>query len=442
MEVSIEDESKARGKWEGPADYKAKSDALLSYSYTESLYDVKSPFSLTIAPKADKNRLTWLDKIAPMDLVFIEEFGKVRYCGLVHQVRYSARMGQDGPSRSIVVSGNGFGGLLESFQLLMNMQFWMGKIPESANAKIEEKILAADSSYGEVMKLFYDDFMEIIATKLEGLTQSAIQGLLRKYLDMANLAPSFKTGIPLAVGLYQPGINNIWDMWRRIMPVPYGELFGRWDNSAYKVFARQAPFDADDWSKLDCVAIHPLALTGYDVGVDDSEIYSAFVATAPSLGFTETTAFVVDSADDARRPVIVSEPKWMRYGYRPLVISVKYLNRDAADTKTGDVATALHAAAEKAANWYKNNDTMLSGSISLISIDDKNYMTYPVVGNKVSFLGGEFYVEQVERKWAYGDSPRTSLKVTRGYMYDQSGNATGPIRELGKKITGIEVTNA
>jgi hypothetical protein len=61
-----------------------------------------------------------------------------------------------------------------------------------------------------------------------------------------------------------------------------------------------------------------------------------------------------------------------------------------------------------------------------------------MVGEKAKFLGGEFYIEEIERGWSYGDSPRTVLTVTRGYMYGSNGSPSGQIKNLGKRLLDFE----
>lgn len=436
-EVSQDDKDKAKSKADPPKAYGAFSDAMLSYSYTESLYNVDSPFSLTLTPEEDTAGLTWIDKIALMDLVSISEFGAVRYVGLVHQVRYSARMGQDGPSRTIMISGNGFGELLKSFGLVMDPRLWLGKIAELENNKLKAEG-TADSGVKQLMDRFYENFMTIVTKKPDGsTTQASMQKLLERYIDKGDVAKTYKTTRPVVAGLYQQGVNNIWDMWSRIMPAPYCELFGRWDSGSekYKIYARQAPFEAADWAGLkpDKVDIPAIVLTDYDVGYDDSEVYTAFFATASTMGITESMSMV---NDDYKIKVPIDEDKWRKYGYRPLTTDIRFLKRDAE--KASGIPVALEEISGRMKKWYSKNDEFLSGTISFVSIDDKDVMLYPVVGSKVGFLGGEFYVEQIERKWSYGDSPRTNLKVTRGYLYTSSGAPSKAIENLGKRLKEME----
>lgn len=415
----------------------AEADALLSYSYTESIVSVDSPFSMSVLPEMDKNGLTWLDKISKMDLVFIEEFGKVRYCGVVHQVRYSARMGQDGPSRSVVISGNGFGHLIASFQLVMNYHLWVnGADAETASKQL---ILELESKAGRklkaTLKTIYDNFIKLVTVPDSGTMNYGVKVLIDNYLDLdKGMSDSIESWYDLAIGLYHVGENNIWQIWQSIIPPPLYELFGRWDceSGKYVIFARQAPFDASDWAALKSTAVHPLVLTDYDMGSDDSEVKTFYYGQMPGSELDTNQTLALDSYEHTRAS---DKDKWPKYGFRPMEITFRFFNRASTDTSTEKV---LEKAAKTLYNWYHANDEFLNGSISLISIDDTAVMEYPKIGDKLSFIGGEFYVEETERSWKYGDSPRTKLTVTRGYIYDTDGSLKGPVKNLGKRLLEFE----
>jgi hypothetical protein len=58
----------------------------------------------------------------------------------------------------------------------------------------------------------------------------------------------------------------------------------------------------------------------------------------------------------------------------------------------------------------------------------------------LDFLGGEFYIDEIQRRWTYGGSPVSELKVIRGYVYKQNGMYSGPIKNIGKKLKEFEET--
>jgi hypothetical protein len=212
-----EEKSKAKERWIDPQDYNAFSDALLSYSYAESRQSVDSPFTLSLTPEEDLNGLTWLDKIAPFDLVYIEEWGKVRYCGIVHRVRYSARMGE-GPERTIMVEGNGFGELLKIFHLVLDIKLFINNPDEIDNIMAKSEFISkADTSLEAAMLFYYNHFKAITLEKNN--KQSVLSLLIEEKISL-KVDKNCTTLLPICQSMYQMGVNTLWDIFRKIVPDP------------------------------------------------------------------------------------------------------------------------------------------------------------------------------------------------------------------------------
>ena len=94
-----------------------------------------------------------------------------------------------------------------------------------------------------------------------------------------------------------------------------------------------------------------------------------------------------------------------------------------ADPGTGD---RLHKLNKKLRSWFGNMDKKYSGSITMATDLSKDM---PQAGEKVQFLGGEFYVVDSEHTWNFGGSPETKITLDRGGDY-----SSGEFLEL-KDIT-------
>jgi hypothetical protein len=235
-------------------------------------------------------------------------------------------------------------------------------------------------------------------------------------------------------------VNTIWDIWRKIVPNPLFEIFGKWDplfgkrgEGKYTIIARQCPFEPADWGKLTKFPIDPLVITDYSVGYDDSEVSTYFYATASSLGITNNMALIVDNFKNTHE---IDRDKWKKYGYRPLSVELSFLKRDEMDANT--INSNLGAISRTLARWYGKNDDFLSGNISMMSWDKTGVSDYYSVGNRIQFLGGEFYLPEVQRKWTYGGPLTVGVKITRGYQYDGNGNYKSPIKNVGKRLKEME----
>jgi hypothetical protein len=408
---------------------------MVGYSFEESISDVNAPFSITLLPTIDKDGQTWVDKIAPMDLVFFEEFGKVRYCGLVSEIRYIAQMSDNGPSRSIVVQGGGFGKLLEDFKLVMEYHLWLaGPDADTASKILLNEILAAGRNMRNVLVTIYRNFMLLTTLGADGASSAGIKALIDRYVDInSGISENLEAWYDMTISLYQSGVNDIWSIWKGIIPAPLYELYGKWDSDTqkYKIIARLTPFDADDWQKLESTTLNPNLLTDYSVGRDNSEVRTFFFATMP-WSVSREEALTVDYYQKTRK---INKDKWPMYGYRPLEMSFRYVKRDPENQQ--DIESVLQKAADTMYNWYGKNDELMNGQIDIISADDKKLMAYPSIGMKLSFLGGEWYIERTNHTWTYGKSPITTLWVTRGYVYN-NGAMVGPIAGIGKRLKELE----
>jgi hypothetical protein len=432
---TMEEKSKAAEIRETPqGDYDARSDGMLPYSYAESLQSLDSPFSLSLTPEQDLNGLTWFDKIAAFDLVYIEEWGKVRYCGLVHRVRYSARMGE-GPEHTIMVEGNEFGELLKIFQLVLDVKLFIGLPEEMENIKSKsEFITLGGKSLKDAILFYYNNFKKIVGDRNN--KQSVLELLIEDNIDL-EVDENCVSFLPISQNMYQAGSNTLWDIIRKIVPDPLCELFGYWntDRQKYIIVARQCPFTGEDWNALEPVyKINPVTLKEYHVGYDDSDASTVFYGIAPSFGYTNNVSLTVD---EIRESTTVDEEKWKKYGYRPLFAELSFLKRD--DVDKNDVKKALSKIGELLHSWYSNNDQFLNGVISVISYEDDK-TKYPVIGRRLEFLGGEFYIDEIKRKWAYGASPASEIRVSRGGIYRQNGEYSGPIPKLGRIMNEFEHT--
>jgi hypothetical protein len=208
-----EEKARAKDKWTAPRNnYDAISDGLLSYTYNEIRQSMDSTFTLSITPEQDKNGLTWLDKIAKFDIVLIEEFGKVRYCGIVHRIRYSSRMGQEGTERIVNVEGNDLGQLLQSFQLVLDTKLYINSMAEIQNLQENSEFISqADTSLKGAINFYYNSFKKI-AMKKGSDEQSVLLLLIEKYISI-EVDKNCTTLLPICQSMYQMGV------------IPYGIFF-------------------------------------------------------------------------------------------------------------------------------------------------------------------------------------------------------------------------
>lgn len=143
---------------------------------------------------------------------------------------------------------------------------------------------------------------------------------------------------------------------------------------------------------------------------------------------------IQDNKSGVGYPFIIKE-KQSLYGYKPLRCNFRGFNTLLA-TKTNDQAEILEELNKRIAGWYGYLDEMYNATISIVKPltdnSDKDY-EYPAIGERVLFLGGEFYVNGIQHSWRYGNPVKITLNCERGGEYDRLGNFS-PLKKVTKKL--------
>ena len=415
------------------------SNDLVSYQFSETLATIDSGFSLELVPRLFDDGKSWLEKIDIYDLVFIYEFGELRYGGYVKDLRYAARISGDGkPSRTIKISGGSFGELLSTFQLVLDLVLYQGTTTaEAASVKLSA-VLAAEleenNNIGDLFEIIYNDFMELaMAVGLEGVN-IGIKPILDHFMDFnSGISDELKTIYPMALSLYNVGANNVWQILSNLLFPPINELFGRWNprRNEYEIVFRRTPFEPTDWKYLLWTEIHSIVIVDHDIGKSDLEIFTFYLGELAGSGISRNLAIV--SGESTGKNYVIDQDKWPRYGFRPMYVEFKYFNRD---RDSSGAAVLMRDVSEMLKRWFEHNDEFYSGSLTIMTLD--NYMLRnPRIGEKIKFLEGEFYLESSDHSWELGGPMTTKLTITRGYKYDASGNMEGPIDQMSRKLETI-----
>lgn len=416
---------------------------LIGYEFSNQISNPAGPFSLTLVPIQDVNGLTWKDKIIANDIVFINEFGKIRYIGIVTGTGYSMTFNNGGPSRSVTISGMSIGGKLESFNVPMNKYLWFNKGVDAENEN--DKLIAALSSnikegqdIGKIFKLIKDTFLTIVF----GSKTSGLVPFLNEFFDLD--VDRLEAFYPLLLRPFQVDSNNLWSIFRQVLPTPIYEIFGRFIDGKYKLICRETPFDLEDWFNLKTTKLNPLYLISQNLNDSDSEVYTHYYAQMPNNAFSENENYANNNLDAVS---IFDEEKLAIYGYRQLRANFPFFDIDKGREFTSE--SFLKNNSVRLYAWYKNNVEFQSGEIVVHSVPEE----YINIGEKIKYLEGashsiEFYVEGVKRKMGYPEIMTTTYSVTRGYEYGSNSvtidgvTVTTPqvkkITQLGRKLIQAE----
>ena len=157
------------------------------------------------------------------------------------------------------------------------------------------------------------------------------------------------------------------------------------------------PFDCSgdglgfsSWDKLEKnkTELDPAIVKGFDFDVSDDEVYTAFFSYVIGSPIEQDKALrlAAQTGGFGNEKVEIYNKKAAIYGYSPLTVNF---------------------------NGYGTKEKTASDPEE--SKDEKT----PMCGEIVSFLGGEFYVNEVEHTWNFGGNPETKLTVSRGGNYEK-----------------------
>ncbi|WP_461248277.1 hypothetical protein, partial [Treponema sp. R6D11] len=348
-----------------------------------------------------------------------------------------------GASRKFVVTGHSIVGLVHDFKMNLDMQATTITKELANNEEIQKqftiKFINNDNEPLKVayaIKEIWNSYLDL-SKKYGKSSNPKVGEYIQKWVgeadDIFNIDEDSYFHYPIASVFKGQTTQTFFDVIANLIPQPVYEIFPYMDyeKKRMRLRIREVPFDTggeNAWKNfMKPIEIDPKLVKSFDVKQTDNEVYTVFYSYLAGYPLQEDKAIILAMQGVGDMPnVEIDEDKFKVYGYRPLFVSFNgYGKADGTeDTKTTERFKKLN---ERIKDWYANKDKFYSGSISMetdLSAD------MPQAGEKISFLGGEFYVIDAEHNWSYGGSPETRLTVDRGGYYT---NARGTFEEL----TGI-----
>jgi hypothetical protein len=327
-----------------------------------------------------------------------------------------------GPRRSLVVSGHSIAGLVQEFRISMDLQAMLltGEIANEQQLTTELTIaLSRNDNKPLAVKVFvetvWSHFLNL-STQYGKLSNPKVAGIITKWMgdDFFEFDDS-EFYYPLGNVFIGRNTQHFYDTIEGIVPKPVYEIFPYTQKGKTKIVIRQAPFDYDVWDKLPSKKINSVFVKTFDTLQSDNEIYTVYFAYIDGYPVQMDKAIRLSKQSVKGMPgVATDDEKFGIYGYRPLYISLHgYGKSKKDDTTTGDKITELSI---RLKDWFCNLDKMYTGSITM-STDISAIM--PQAGEKITFLGGEFYVVDSQHRWNYGGNPETVLTISRGGDYSE-----------------------
>jgi hypothetical protein len=428
---------------------------LQAYVFSYSVNDPKGAFSLTFYPDDDNGLYkdkSIFDLIEEMDIVRIYEqmdekgsYPYAAYTGVIRKKKLAAQMTDNGPRRTVVASGHSIAGLVHEFRLSLDTQAMAITNEIANNNQIETELTIAlmqndnkPIKVADAIKIIWDSFLNL-STKYGKLSNPKVAEIIKAWIgeNPFNVDDS-SFYYPIGSVFYGQNTKNFYDVIESLIPRPVYEIFPFIDDKdgyKTKIKIRISPFDTDPWKGLNPKGkkIEPVLLKSFDIAQSDEEVYTVFFSYLDGYPIQQDKALMLAAMRLKGMPeVVLDEEKFGIYGFRPLYLSFHgYYKSPEDDTTTSEELTRLNG---KLKGGFGNLEKMYTGNI-VMSTDISKEMIY--AGEKIPFLGGEFYVVSTEHRWNYGGNPETSLAISRGGEY--SGGSFKELKDVAKRYTVLGI---
>lgn len=408
---------------------------LQGYSFKFSTSDTDGSFSLTLHP--GNSDIPYFDEIEPLQIVKIyerdSECKTPDFVGVINRKKFVA---QPGSGLRISITGKSVASFISRYKISLDLNAMSITNQLESQEALSKKLTASFAEGGikkvsEVLKEIWN-YSKLCASKCLEISNPDMEKYVSKYLGDNFF--SFDNEIELAYPLASifNGQNTImfWDIVSGIIPFPVYEKFAFIDEKGKtKIKIREVPFDCSgdglgfsSWDKLekDMTELDPAIVKGIDFDVSDDEVYTAFFSYVIGTPIEQDKALrlAAQTGGYGNQSLEIYKKKAGIYGYSPLTVSFNGYGVPEKDSteeqeKRSDSYKVLN---KRLMNWYGHLEEMLKGTITLSTIMAEQM---PMCGEIVSFLGGEFYVNEVEHTWNFGGNPETKLTVSRGGDYSK-----------------------
>ena len=429
---------------------------LLSYSFSESTQDLQGSFSFSIAGGDN----TLFDQINPLNIIKIYE-GKSTpvFTGVISTKSLSCAMGDNGVKRSINFSGKSITSLIAEFQLILDSKLLSAGrkvLPSNDVSKdITIELSNLQSSSTLTIKAFLEKTWELYlkytginkpSSKGDGPVSGkaggsniAIYNIIKSFMGDSFFEVGNATSLPMPIAntFFNQSINTVLQIWQCILAPPVYEIFSRVNSRGNtKIVVRETPFDNADWMSLPKKIIKANELIDYSLHLSNDEIYTVYLAYLEGSQLDADQYIVIESSDankQGKSIFAVDEGKFNIYGMKMCQVNFRGYKKN---EESNSITDTMHEYSKRLKNWFSHLDEMYMGSVTLVN-NMRDAEAKIRIGDKVGFLGGEFYVKNTTHSWSYGSTPTITAQLIRGGRYNQNGSFIGMLEKLG--TTRIEL---
>lgn len=391
---------------------------LLSYSYQRSINNWSSNWNMSFKdngfPDSKENYL--FDLLGPLDVIEIKEFDKIVYIGVITDISFSAKANGQ---KVIHVSGKGIEFLFEYLTLALDVtaMAFVGEAFQVDYKNFETK-LTINKNEAPTVKSLFEDLFKCFSSgvvDMSKLANTTILNMIKKWYgdNYLEVDDNLKFQYPIASNLFTNSTINFITYIRNLLPTTVYEMFSIIKDGSPKILIRKKPFNNDKWNELNYYSINPIALTDYLLTKSINEVYTAFYSYVEGSVKSSDWYQKLGATKEGNKSLI-NEEKLSIYGYKPLVGNfIGYNTNVKADEVSSSFENNFEILNKELRTWYENLDEMYNLTLTVLNVDGE-----AIIGNKLKFLKGEFYLTGIDHQWQYGDSVRLTYHCERGGNYE------------------------
>lgn len=146
------------------------------------------------------------------------------------------------------------------------------------------------------------------------------------------------------------------------------------------------------------------------------EVYTAFYSYVANSSIDINSKQVIDAINqnNGNPTSQVNIEKRKKYGYK--ILSTNFVGFSNCESDVVDKFTALN---KKLSDFYSRLDEMYDATITVVNEIGKSSEEKPRCGDRVNFIGGQFYVTAEEHSWSYNQSSKITYHCERGGIYNE-----------------------
>ena len=395
-----------------------KSTNLLSYSFSQSIYNISGSFSFSVADELF-GELPVYHKITIRSILKIFENSKdiPVFIGIVHKKQFSASMTASGIQKTISFSGSSILSILNDLVISLDPVLMGVKNAGSLSTQLTTDLANNNVKDAQTfMKTIYTAFTSINA---QGniVANTALLKAIDCFCGGIDSVLSYGENVEffynIAAAFYNQGDNRITDVWRMILPEPAYEIFEYNKEGKPQIMVRETPFEQTQWCNLPTLKVLPEYLISYELTMSDEEVFTVFNSYLEGSSMNSQFYTTIDNYG-GQPAIVINEDKYKIYGYKPLNITFRGFsrNQNINEKTVNDIQGKKQEMNKRVEKWYGKQDEMLNGSFRIVN--DFNSKDKPQVGGKLEFDNYEYYVVGTEHSFQYGGTPVIQISVSRG----------------------------